>query len=564
MTVRTSVANVLKKRSHCEGEALKTATLHDVAREAGVSVSTVSRALNDQPFVRPEVRDRVLLASEALGYRPDVAARSMRTGTTGAVGFVVSDISNPLLASIAKAADLALSPRGYALMIANSANDPEHEAELISAFRQRRLDGLIIATADERAPGLGDRVAAFQASVLLDREVPGSGADAVLSDHGAGLGEAIRHLAGLGHRRIALIAGTPAQRGSRVRIETYEAELERLRIPHDAQLCRPGEMTAEDGYRAVGEILALAHTTADAGGRYISHVRSEDRHFWEAIEELLTIGREAKLPVQISHVTLAMQSLWGQADRLVRRLDQARAEGIEVTADIYPYPYWHSTLTVLFPERDYKDRTEAEFAVTQVSTPAGLKLGVYRPNPEFTGRTVAEVAQALGVDSVSALIELVDRAERMRAEGGTDVESVIGTSMIEPDITTLIRWPHTNFCTDGSLAGRHPRGFGSYPRFLGRYVREQGVLSLAEAVHRASALAADQVGLRDRGRIAPGQAADLVLFDPAAVIDRATPDDPHALSEGIVMTWVNGEVVYREGRTTGARPGQVLRRSVGR
>lgn len=208
--------------------------------------------------MRPEVRDRVLSASEALGYRPDVAARSMRTGTTGAVGFVVSDISNPLLASIAKAADLALSPRGYALMIANSANDPEHEAELISAFRQRRLDGLIIATADEGAPGLGDRVAAFQASVLLDREVPGSRADAVLSDHGAGLGEAIRHLAGLGHRRIALIAGTPAQRGSRVRIETYEAELERLRIPRDPQLCRPGEMTVEDGYRAVGEILALA------------------------------------------------------------------------------------------------------------------------------------------------------------------------------------------------------------------------------------------------------------------------------------------------------------------
>jgi len=237
---------------------MKTATLHDVAREAGVSISTVSRALNDQPFVRPEVRDRVILASEALGYRPNVAARSMRTGKTGAVGFVVSDISNPLLASIAKSADLALSPRGYALMIANSANDPEHEAELISAFRQRRLDGLIIATADEGSPGLGDRVAAFHASVLLDREVPGSRADAVLSDHGAGLGEAIRHLVDLGHKRIALIAGTPAQRGSRVRIEVFNAELERLRLPRDARLCRPGEMTAEDGYRAVGEILSLA------------------------------------------------------------------------------------------------------------------------------------------------------------------------------------------------------------------------------------------------------------------------------------------------------------------
>jgi N-acyl-D-amino-acid deacylase len=177
---------------------------------------------------------------------------------------------------------------------------------------------------------------------------------------------------------------------------------------------------------------------------------------------------------------------------------------------------------------------------------------------------VADVAQAPGVDSVTALIELVRRAEQLRSEGGTEVESVIGTSMIEPDIEALIRWPFTNFCTDGSLAGRHPRGFGSYPRFLGRYVRVQHVLSLAEAVHRASGLAAEHVGITDRGRIAPGQAADLVLFDPATVLDRATPDDPHALSEGIRMTWVNGEVVYEAGRATGMRPGQVLRRSASR
>ena len=153
---------------------MKTATLRDVAREAGVSVSTASRVLNGQPFVSDGVRERVLLASEQLGYRPDVAARSMRTGTTGAVGLIVSDISNPLFASIARAADHALSPRGYALMVANSANDAEHEAELIAAFRQRRLDGLMIAAADEGAAGLAKRVDSFQAAVLLDREVQGS------------------------------------------------------------------------------------------------------------------------------------------------------------------------------------------------------------------------------------------------------------------------------------------------------------------------------------------------------------------------------------------------------
>jgi LacI family transcriptional regulator len=238
---------------------VKKTTLRDVAREAGVSVSTASRVLNGQSFVRDEVRNRVLEASEALGYRPDVAARSMRTGTTGAVGLVVSDIANPLFATIARAADAALSPSGYALMVANSANDVDHEAELIAAFRQRRLDGLMIATADEGAPGLDERIDSFGASVLLDREVPGSKADAVLSDHATGLADAMRHLAGLGHRRIALIAGTPAQRGSRVRIATYWQEVRALGLDSDVALCRGGELTVSDGYRSLGEVLALRH-----------------------------------------------------------------------------------------------------------------------------------------------------------------------------------------------------------------------------------------------------------------------------------------------------------------
>ena len=192
----------------------------------------------------------------------------MRTGTTGAVGLIVSDISNPLFAAIARAADEALSPRGYALMIANSANDPDHEAELISTFRQRQLDGLIIATANEEAPGLGGRVASFGASVLLDREVAG------LSLRRRPLRSRCRACAmrstislALGHRRIALIAGTPGQRGSRVRIQTYEEELARLGIPLDPALCRRDEMTIDDGYRAVGEVLALPDPpTAIIGG----------------------------------------------------------------------------------------------------------------------------------------------------------------------------------------------------------------------------------------------------------------------------------------------------------
>jgi N-acyl-D-amino-acid deacylase len=139
-------------------------------------------------------------------------------------------------------------------------------------------------------------------------------------------------------------------------------------------------------------------------------------------------------------------------------------------------------------------------------------------------------------------------------------ESVIGTSMDERDIARLMAWPHANICSDGELAGRHPRGFGAFPRVLGRYVREQRVLSLPEAVGKMTALSAAHVGIADRGRIAPGYFADLVLFDPNSVSDRATPTAPRQRAVGIRTVWVNGQVVYESGATTGRYSGRVLRR----
>ena len=315
-------------------------------------------------------------------------------------------------------------------------------------------------------------------------------------------------------------------------------------------------------YSDRSELIELAKVSASFGGRYISHIRSEDYAFWQAIDEIITIGREAKLPVQISHAKLAMRSLWGHADSLVRILDAARASGVDITADIYPYLYWHSTLTVLFPKRDFENRAAAEFALTQTSTPEGLLLGRYEPNPDYAGKTVAEISKLRGTDSITTLIDLIRESEAMRVKTGHSTQSVIGTSMVEPDVERIMRWPHTNLSTDGSLDGPHPRGYGAFPRFLGVYVRERHVMPLEEAIHRMTALAADHMGMRgkSRGRISPGMFADLVLFDPATIIDRATPQEPHLTSVGVVHVWVNGVEVYANGTATGARPGRVIRR----
>ena len=314
-------------------------------------------------------------------------------------------------------------------------------------------------------------------------------------------------------------------------------------------------------YSDPSEVIALAKVAASFGGRYISHIRSEDYAFWKAIDEIITIGREAKLPVQISHTKLAMRDLWGHADSLVRILDAARKSGVDITADVYPYLYWHSTLTVLFPKRDFENRTSAEFALTQTSTPGGLLLGHYEPNPSYAGKTVAEISKLRGTDSITTLIDLIRDSEAMRKRTGRSSESVIGTSMVEPDVELIMKWPYTNLSTDGSLDGPHPRGYGAFPRFLGRYVRERKVMPLEEAVHRMTSLAAEHMGIKDRGRITPGMFADLVLFDPATVIDRATPAEPHLVSVGIARVWVNGAEVFADGKTTAARPGKVIRRA---
>jgi N-acyl-D-amino-acid deacylase len=310
-------------------------------------------------------------------------------------------------------------------------------------------------------------------------------------------------------------------------------------------------------YSTPAEVVELARVAAAHGGRYLSHIRSEDQYFWEAVDEVIAIGREARLPVQVTHIKLAMTRWWGQADRLKSKLDAARASGVDITADIYPYTAWNSDfswLVTLFPQRDLDRREGAEYILQDMLSPEGILLPDFRPEPAYGGLTIAQIAGIRGSDAATTLVELL-KADAA-AGGGSPM---LGFAMAEPDIEAIMAWPHTVIGSDGELAGPHPRGYGAFTRYLGHYIRERGVLSLEEGIRRISALAARQAGIADRGLIAPGYFADLVLFDPARIADRAKYQDPHRPSVGIDRVWVNGVLVLDGGQVTGQRPGMVIR-----
>ncbi len=306
-------------------------------------------------------------------------------------------------------------------------------------------------------------------------------------------------------------------------------------------------------YATPEEVLALAGVAADAGGRYISHIRSEDRDFWAAIDEIITIGREHRMPVQISHIKLGMIDLWGQADSLIHVLDSARATGVNVTADIYPYTYWQSNLGVFYPERNFADSVETAFVLEHLSPPDGIIINSMPRHPEYVGKTIAQIAAMRGTSAVQTMLDLL-------AEPGGPGAGVVAKGMDEADVQRLLQWEWANICSDGQSTGLHPRGFGSFPRVLGHYARDKKLFPLEEAVRKMTSLAASNVGIKQRGLIEPGYFADLVLFDPATILDKATFETPQATAVGIDRVWVNGVVVFEQQTTTGRTPGQAIRR----
>jgi N-acyl-D-amino-acid deacylase len=308
-------------------------------------------------------------------------------------------------------------------------------------------------------------------------------------------------------------------------------------------------------YAKPDELVEVARAAAAHGGFYSSHVRDEENEVFEAWREAIDVGRKAKMPVQISHIKLASKPVWGRGAEAVTLLEHARRDGVDVTADWYPYTYWQSSIYVLIPDRDFENRAKWETGLDEIGGAGNVLITNYRPDPSFNGRTVEEIAKATGKDPVSQIVEMIRTA-------GPGI-GIIGTSMDEDDLSVFAAHPQVLICSDGGITGRHPRGYGAFPRVLGRYVRERGVLTLHEAIAKMTSRSAARIGMPDRGLLAAGKYADIVVFDPKIIADRGTPQEPSLAPVGMRHVIVNGEIVLRDGQQTEARPGRGLRRASG-
>jgi N-acyl-D-amino-acid deacylase len=307
-------------------------------------------------------------------------------------------------------------------------------------------------------------------------------------------------------------------------------------------------------YADVEEVVEMARGAGAKGGYYISHIRDEADLSMDAIREAIAIGERARLPVQITHIKLGTVGVWGKANEVVALVEAAQKRGVDVTADAYPYLAWQSTPRVLVPNKKYDDPASVKRGLDDIGGARNVQITRWAAYPQYVGRRLDEMARAEQISDVEAYIRFA-----ADENGG-----MIGHAMIEDDLRVFYQQPWVMVASDGGIANNHPRGAGTFPRVLGRYVREAGWLTLPEAIRKMTALPAARMGLADRGRIAPGMKADLVLFDAATVIDRSTFEQPRALATGIERVWVNGELVWNGTAAAGALPGRVLTRRADR
>jgi N-acyl-D-amino-acid deacylase len=321
------------------------------------------------------------------------------------------------------------------------------------------------------------------------------------------------------------------------------------------------------------ELVVLAGELHAVGGVYASHVRGESATVFDAVSEAIAVGRRAAVPSHVSHLKVEGSAMWGRAPELLALIDEARDRGADVTADQYPYTAWETSLSAALPpwvtaaelpdavgDPATRTRIEEEVASSQSIGWDRIALGTHLPEPELTGRTVAEVAADRGLGAGAAIVEL------LLADPNT---GMVGHGMHEDDVRAILARPDVFVGTDGLAVSPdgplgayavHPRYYGTYPRILGRYIREERLLSLEDAVRKMTSMSADRFGLAGRGRIEPGAVADLVLFDPGRVADAATYERPHAFAEGIDLVVVNGRVAW-DG-SPGHRAGRALRRGI--
>ena len=311
-------------------------------------------------------------------------------------------------------------------------------------------------------------------------------------------------------------------------------------------------------FSSTEEVIRLARVAADLRGTYSSHIRDEDDQVKMAIDEVIRIGREANIPVIVSHIKLADREFWGTTDEVLAKLDNARAQGIDIRTDLYPYERWASNLAILFPDRNYSNRAAAEFTFEHTARPDDIVLVHYPPNPEFEGLNIEEIADFSGRDPESTLMTLAQDAEDYRRETGKTGARIVARGMNETDVVAFAKWPLTSFCSDGGPTISHPRSYGAFPRVIRRFVKELEILTLQEAIYKMTGLPADTLQLSDRGRIKPGMYADIVLFDLVEISDHATMEDPTARSTGIKTVWVNGVVAFSDGEPTRRYPGRLV------
>lgn len=297
------------------------------------------------------------------------------------------------------------------------------------------------------------------------------------------------------------------------------------------------------------EIAALAAGFAGTGGLYATHMRDEGAGLLDSVREAIEIGERAGVPVQLSHHKAAGRAAWGLVRESLALIEAARARGVDVLADQYPYTAGSTVLAAVAAS------LRGEGGGLGRGEPADVVIASAPGHPGWEGRSLAALADAWQVSAGDAAQRVLD-AEGLQC-------TVILHSMAEDDVRTVLRHPTTMIGSDGlpTLNGKpHPRLYGTFARVLGHYARDLGLLPLAEAVHRMTGMSAARFGLVDRGVLRPGAWADLVLFDPARIADVASYADPHRPPAGIAHVFVNGAAVVRDGEHTGARPGRALRR----